>query len=92
MKTFDPVLYPKFRNKDGSLTAYSFACGYIETEDFGKINLQLWHEGACYHVRAHDHDEKGRLFWESFDTLGEARKFFKQKIREFKKGIACSND
>ena len=28
--TFDPALYPKFRNKDGTLTGYSFACGYVE--------------------------------------------------------------
>lgn len=81
----------KFRNKDGSLTLYAFACGYIEVEHFNDyapmsgIDIKLWHEGACFHVRAHDFDTRERLFWESFDTLTEARKFYRKKISELKK-------
>ena len=67
---FDPDLYPKFRNKDGSLTAYSFACGYIEERN----DCQLYKDG-CWHV-------KGRGKWECFDTLTEARKFFRAFARK----------
>lgn len=81
----------KFYLKDGQLTAYSFACGYIQRalfivkpeEDF--IELDLWHEGACYHVRAYDYKSKGRLFWDSYDTLGEARKAFHKAKAQLRK-------
>ena len=68
----------KFRTTRNRLTAYSFACGYIETRVSGSIETRFWHEGACYHVRQFDYS-KGYavpVFWESFDTITEARKFF----------------
>jgi hypothetical protein len=68
---------PKFRNKNGSLTAYSFACGYLETftpkgEDFYTVRL---YRDDVYHVQG---NISGEYFWESFNTLTEARKLFKQ--------------
>lgn len=66
---------PQFRTKTGRLTAYSFACGYIEQRQWRSIGTTLWHEGACYHVRQHD-TEVGRVFWHCFDTLAEARNCF----------------
>lgn len=69
----------KFHNKDGSLTAYSFACGYIECKEKDTLHLDLWHEGACYHVKAST--DKARLFWHSFEKLGEARRYFKQQTK-----------
>jgi hypothetical protein len=77
---------PKFRTKNNRLNAYSFACGYIEQKSTnhdnfrnGDLYTEMYHEGACYHVRQFDRRPGAktfRVFWESFDTLTEARKLF----------------
>ena len=80
-------MQPKFHNKNGTLTAYAFACGYIERKETENLRLDLWREGACWHVRANDFDAANcRLFWESFDLLTEARKFFNAQKRQLFKG------
>lgn len=67
----------KMKNKNGTLTAYAFACGYIETRPIqapgGEVRLFL--DGACWHVQARD-DNRGIFTWESFDLLTHARVFF----------------
>lgn len=72
---------PKFYNKDDSLTLYSLSCGYIEktSVEHGKdyICLTLEKDSACYHVRLSSNVAGFKRVWESFDTLTEARKFFK---------------
>jgi hypothetical protein len=55
---------PKFINKDGSLTAYSLACGYVQ--DIGN-GWKLYKDG-CYHVH------KDVNNWLTFASLTEARK------------------
>jgi hypothetical protein len=71
----------KFYNRDDSLTMYSLACGYIEKTDVthGKdyIQLTLEKDGACYHVKLSSNVDGFKRIWESFDTLTEARAFFK---------------
>lgn len=77
---------PQFRTKTGRLTEYSFLCGYIEQKSTNPSQLrtadlytELYHEGACYHVRQFDRRsgaEAFRTIWECFDTLNEARDFF----------------
>lgn len=63
----DPIFY----NKDGSLTRYALACGYVQR----KGNTQLYREHECYHVVA----EVGTKFLrQSTWSLTEARKFFRQ--------------
>ena len=66
---------PRFYNTKGQLTAYALACGYKEHKESHGIVCQLWYEG-CYHVRAHDHEEGRRVFWDSFNTLSEARALY----------------
>lgn len=75
---------PQFRTSTGRLTAYSFWCGYLERKSTGPEGLEteIWHEGAVYHVRQHDYRPKAkqfRVFWESFDTLAEARDYFNRQ-------------
>lgn len=67
----------QFKNKNGTLTAYAFACGYIETKPLPAIGgeVRLFREGACWHVQARD-DSRGRFLWEFFDKLTPARSFF----------------
>ena len=72
----------KFKTKAGRLTLYALACGYIERKETEALRLDLWHEGAAFHVRAHDFAHHNRVFWESFGTLTAARKFFDLKNRE----------
>jgi hypothetical protein len=74
-----------FTNADGSLTAYALACGYLEQKEEKGIQVTLWHEGACYHVRGHDHNKNNRLFWDSFENndLKGARKHYRAMVRKY---------
>ena len=67
-----------FNRKDGKLTAYALACGYIQREAAhlgGEVTL--YHEGACYHVRTWD-VTTGRREWLTFRLLEDARKAYRQ--------------
>ena len=74
---------PKFNNKDGSLTRYAFTCGYVEQHDNKETNsrVTLWLDCGYYHVRSHQFNGAGRLAWESFPTVKEARKFYKEQVK-----------
>jgi hypothetical protein len=73
---------PKLYNADGSLTKYGLSCGYIESTRKGDSHLTMWLEHNCYHVRlTNDH---GRVFWDVFDKLGDARKRYNQAKRGLK--------
>ena len=67
----------KFRNKNGSLSRYAFACGYVETKPLATAGgeARLYRDGAAWHIQARD-DSRGRFLWESFDKLTPARSFF----------------
>lgn len=67
---------PELRTKSGHVSAYGFACGYVESVYHGRVNVTLWQEHGVYHVRAHDHGERRRVFWESFRLLSDARRHF----------------
>lgn len=59
---------PKFHTAYGRLTAYSFACGYIERDG----PFTLWREHGVYHVNGMDYT--GSRHWFTYRTLQEARK------------------
>lgn len=77
---------PTFRTAAGRLTAYAFSCGYIEqrTTDVGSLRsgdlyTELSAEHGVYHVRQFDRRDGAGLFrtlWETFPTMGEARRLF----------------
>lgn len=70
----------KFRTKDGQLTVYALACGYVQTKCTREgYDVSLWHEGGpCYHVQAIDNSTpRKRLFWFSTWSLKEARRVYK---------------
>jgi len=66
----------EIRTAAGRISAYGFACGYVESVYHGRVNVCLWSEHGTYHVRAHDHENKRRVFWDSFRLLSDARKHF----------------
>lgn len=73
-----------FKTKSGDLTHYALACGYVQRVDCHNVLLTLWYEGGTvFHVRGHEIEGRGRLFWETFERLSDARKFYKAKAREF---------
>jgi hypothetical protein len=65
-----------FYTKSGRLTKYALGCGYVEVEWKNGIQIKLWHEHGCFHVRKHDFINNNRVFWESFRRLKDARKLF----------------
>ena len=68
---------PSFYTRDGWLTAYGLACGYIEKKIQQGIETTLWMEHGCLHVRQHDFNKHVRIFWDVFDrNLTNARKRF----------------
>ena len=64
---------PQFKTATGRLTAYSFACGYVERTGNGDNRAMLEQEHGVYHVKGF---RNGIHFWEAFSSLAEARKFF----------------
>lgn len=70
---------PKFFNTNGSLTAYSFACGYVEREENETHYKEIFMEHSHYHVKSGLMSHKWEV-WETFDTLTEARRFY-NKLR-----------
>ena len=67
------MITPKFRTARGRLTPYSFACGYVERKGSGDNRAVLEQEHGVYHVKGF---QNGAHFWETFNTLIQARKFF----------------
>ena len=67
----------KFKTKNGDLTHYALACGYVQQVEICDIYLRMWHDGGCcFHVSLFDYKNLKRIFWHSFNTLTEARKCF----------------
>ncbi len=78
---------PKFENKNGDLSAYSFLCGYVQREENDELYKDLFMEHRHFHVKAGKHGQKWSV-WEVFerDELTKARALFNSiKLGEFKK-------
>jgi hypothetical protein len=73
---------PKFKNKDGSLSAYALACGYVESKRLFNATVTLFMEHSHYHVQVFDAGMNKRILWETFtqDELSKARKYFNNLI------------
>ncbi len=80
-----PTARDKFVTSRGWLTHYALACGYREVvqDNPRAMALYLWHEGACFHVRLSCDATHKRIFWDSFDSLPEARAAFNAACKEW---------
>lgn len=68
---------PQFYTAKGRLTPYALACGYLETKgDLAGLTVSLEQDASVFHVKAYDYASKVRIAWDSFQTLGEARKAY----------------
>lgn len=65
------------------LTPYQLACGYVEQQEIKTTRVTLWNEHGVYHVRAHDFEQRGRLAWEVFTKLTEAREFYTKLCKQY---------
>ena len=68
----------ELRTKAGKLTAYAFACGYIERRG----NYKLWSEHGVYHVNGIDRDSQGiaqagDCHWKTTVSLHKARRMLR---------------
>lgn len=68
------------------VSAYQLACGHVQRRETATLQTTLWHEYGVYHVRTHEFGGRGRLAWETFQTLREARRKMSRQHREYKGG------
>ncbi len=71
----------KFHLKNGDLTVYALACGYMQKHSANNIETTLYHEGCLFHVRSYNFVEHKRIAWESFESIGEARKEYRRQCK-----------
>ncbi len=71
---------PKFYRKDGLLTAYALACGYVETYDRGALSSRLYKSIGIYIVTTRDLIN-WKLKEEIFSSLSEARKAYAKQCK-----------
>lgn len=67
----------KFYQKNGFLTPYGYACGYMDSFSFGDYDITLSLEGI-WHVKIHIKNAP-QLLWECFDDTSarkDAQEFF----------------
>lgn len=70
----------KFYNKNGDLSLYSFACGYVQREETGNMRKELFLEHSMFHVKVYQLKEglfSDVIFWDTFNSLTDARKKYK---------------
>lgn len=67
----------QFYNQNGTLTAYSLSCGYVETISMNGAKKSLFMEHSHYHVQSGKIGEKVTI-WEVYEIneLTKARKFY----------------
>ena len=64
------------------LSEYELACGCVRSQYVGRISITLWCEvEGVYHVRAHDHENKKRLFWDTYSQVILAHRRFETAVR-----------
>ena len=69
--------------KSGFLSAYGFACGYIQKYSTDNFEVQLYREHSIYHLRFIRITEFSRSvdFWQCFDNLNGAKKMYNKLIK-----------
>jgi len=75
-------------NPDGFLSAYGFACGYVQKVENEKLHKQMYREYNVYHVQSTKNNSPklnssfcgpvshNYLIWESFEKLNDAKKLY----------------
>lgn len=68
------------KTKDGRISAYGFACGYIEAVENGYKRATILMEHGVYHVQWKLDDG-----WATFDALADAREEYDKVSKEVKR-------
>ena len=81
---------PRFYLADGQLSAYSFACGYVQQAK-GEHLIELYNDGgSIMHIKILTNDNK-RIDWLCYDTLSESRKVFKALCKQYNAKLVTNN-
>lgn len=83
------VQHPRFYTKEGWLTPYAMACGYIHRTEVNRVSVEFWSEHQHYHVRSHCYQGGGRLAWDTFTSITAARSAFLRHQRMYQDGGAA---
>jgi hypothetical protein len=67
----------KFHNQDGTITVYSFLCGYVEKYGNDIPRATISREPNGYHIKGFDKDNNH--FWEIEEKVKDARAFARKK-------------
>ncbi len=84
---------PLLQRKDGTPTAYGFACGYVIERELGnRYRLRVYREHGVYHVNGFIAAQKlghpSRHVWESSPTANGARRILAKLSAEHRR-FAC---
>lgn len=74
----------EFYNKNGQLTRYGFACGYVERFEINDQYAEMYQEHNVFHVKYGTIGTKYQE-WLTYDYLGQARKSYNNKVSQLKK-------
>lgn len=78
-----PQIINKFRTQRGWLTAYSFACGYLEEKHAGPLTVKMEQPApGFYRVEWWDNAEGKWQGASDHYLLGLARKAYQRRLRE----------
>jgi len=72
----------KFHNSNGTLTMYSFGCGYVERYGNDIPRATISREPNGWHVKGFNND--GEHFWEIEDKIKDARAFARKQAGKLK--------
>jgi len=78
--SMDEAAFRLFYTAKSWLTDYALRCGYVERDEHNGVSTTLWNEHGTFHVRQHS-DSAGRIFWDSFGSVREARARFTRAVR-----------
>jgi hypothetical protein len=67
----------KFHNQDGTITAYSFLCGYVEKYGNDIPRATISREPNGYHIKGFDKDNNH--FWKIEEKVKDARAFARKQ-------------
>ena len=73
----------RLKDSRGRLTAYAFACGYVESQELGQAQVTLgrYESGGLYYVKSAEHYALEPYLQKTFTRLQDARAEYSRAVR-----------
>lgn len=72
----------RLKDSRGRLTAYAFACGYVESQEMGQAFITLGrYGGGLYYVKSAEHYALEPYLQKTFTRLQDARAEYSRAVR-----------